>query len=992
MANNYFNQLKMNNLKSDSKISRYVSKLFLTLGLVLFFSFNSFSQVATYRIMQTDLVNAGSNCGNGSWYGNGNVGFRWNDTLPVGAIIDSVIIDFNQGVDCAGGNFPTRLNNNVTGSVNTQNYCNCTVRDFVINDKPDPDHYNVRASNLYEVSATSLFGYCPNSQWSGAYAIVYVHYKTADIEALAVSPVTNFTSLCRKGEYLIDLRLRNNGPGPSGPIDILIEMDGAESVNYRLDASNLGVGQTRTYTIPEIIIPNDLGYGLELKATVLTPDLDPDNNDVSSFWDVLSTPFGADIMPVVGFPGFPRDGNRFNQDYITYNKSYVYEISSPSAYTNNRYNQDWTSSLTPLINGAPMPASKFTYTPPSGSNNARIQFELDEDDLNSEVQIRYNVVDISGNGCDSTTVRYAVVMPTPKPDFDGFSVCEVDDLQFVNRSTVASGVNSYFWDFGDGTSSTLFEPKKTFPGVGTYSVKLIATSNIGFQDSITVDVDVNPSPFVDFSFSNQCGNLPVEFVNQTNFSGGSNISYLWDFGDGQTSTEANPTIIYSTPGQYNVTLVAESDEGCANTVQKVSFSYPAPHADFSVPQQVCGGSDIHFQNNTTIAFSDWGSEWTFIDENRRTFTTSPTHMYRTFGHKEVKLRVVSQYGCVDSTSHIFEVIPGPAIDLTHTDACTGAPVRFNSNISVPQGMDVTYIWNIDGAILGVSNPSVQFNNIGRKNVSVQITYANGCQSTMVKEIETGYRPNASFDVPEVVCNGTAMTLSNTTQIEFGTARHIWNMGDGTQYTNVLSPEHQYANDEPTDYMVTLISSNRDGICPDTVSHWVRAGVTPVCDFDIDEVWIPGNRGFSFNPQQTANHGETFKWYFGDGRTSDLKNPEYQYLRDGNFPVRLVVNTPEGCQCSQTFNLNVVNASANQVFVDAQLTVYPNPSSGIFNLSHNGSLDIASVKVMDAVGNQVLNVPSNTQTLDLTTAANGVYFVSVTTAEGYVWNQKIMVAK
>lgn len=991
---------KSNAQENSFHVSGFATiKAFLLLFVAFVMGSSVQGQVALYRIQQSNLVDCPNSCGTGSFYndcGATNPGFFWNDTLPVGAIVDSIVVRFNLGVECLAGTRPTILNGvSSTQNVTTNNWCNCAQQEYLLIARPNRVDYRPLQRNDFKLtSGGSCVGFSQSfTNLNGDYAQVQVYYKRADLAVLDVKPVTNFTSMCKLSSYEVDVTIRNNGPGTAGPVDIRIEMPGAESFTEKVNVSDLGIGQTKTYRLSsEYLIPGTLGTGLGLRATILTADLDMSNNTIVKNWDVLSTPFGAEFVPVAGFPGFPRDGNRFAQDYITYNKSYRYNITAPSAYSNANFGTAWTASFSALLAGAPMPSSKFTYTPPQGGNNAFVQFQLDESDLNKEVQFRFAVTDISGNGCDSTTIRYAVVMPTPKPSFDGFSVCEIDELQFVNKSTIASGLNSYRWDFGDNVGkSTLFEPKYKYGTVGTYPVKLVAVSNIGFADSITVNVAVNPSPVVDFNFANQCGNNLMPFTNASSISGGT-LSYFWEFGDGQTSTQANPSIIYANPGPYNVKLTVESDKGCTNVAEKATYSYPAPKANFTLPASICGGDNVTLQNATQIPFSTWGSEWRIGSSERRTLVNSPTHRFTQFGLQPVTLKVTTQFGCVDSITKMVEVKPGPAIDITTSDVCSSGPVIFNSNISVPEGMSVDYVWNIAGTLYASPRPSVSFNASGTKNVSVDITYANGCRNNASTQVLTGYRPDADFSVADVVCAGEAISLSNNTTIEFNNAQHTWFMGDGSTYTGVLVPNHVYTNTTPQTYTITLVSSSPGGICPDTASKQVTVGVIPTCDFDIVPTYVPGHRGYTFAPTQTEGK---FTWYFGDGRISRERSPIYQYNRDGNFGVRLVVETNEGCTCEKSANNLVVNLSSNTLMVSNGISVYPNPSNGVVYVANQGVLEIASIRVMNTVGASIADLTPaaqmNEYTLDLSGVANGVYMVTIQTKDGNQFVQKVVLA-
>lgn len=838
-------------------------------------------------------------------------------------------------------------------------------------------------------TATFMYHYAWNSATNPSF--LEVDYLLSDMELADIKPVTNFTALCKLSSYEVDVFIKNNGPGIGDSVDVLIQMQGSNDLVAKFDVSGIPVGQTRSFRFSsDLLIPTEVANGQEIYGEILSPDLDLDNNAMSVFWDVLSTPFGAVFEPTTDFPGFPRDGNRFNQDYITYNKTYTYDILPPSAYSNNSYGTDWVSDFSASLNGSPMPGSKFTYTPPQGANNASVTFELSEDDLNAEVMFSYVVTDVSGNGCDSTSLRYAVVMPTPKPGFSGTSVCEVDELQFVNTSTLASGIFSSSWHFGDGSSSALFEPKKRFDTLGVYDVKLVLTSNIGFMDSITQQVVVNPSPELDFTFINQCGSEQVVIQNNSTIANGT-VNYFWDFGDGQTSELESPVFNYLAPGQYVIELTAESDAGCTNNLSKLSFSYPSPTADFEISEEkICAGSEIELINSTQIAFSNWGSEW-FID-NKRTIARDIIRTFPEAGEKLVKLRVTTQFGCVDSIVKSVSVTPGPFIQLTHDQGCVNNPVTFNTNITAPVGMNIDFLWDIDGVRYGSPTPTHVFNDPGMKDIHVSIIYENGCESDLSVTLPVGYKPDVNFDVA-TLCAGEPILFENSSTIAFGNPLYTWDMGDGTTY-NSFATSHTYTYTQPTLTTVKLIGTAANGACPDTLSKEVMVGVLPTCDFDIQETYLPGNRAFNFVANETAE--ANYLWLISNGRRVNDREAVFQFNRDGNYTVKLVVTTPEGCVCEKEESLFVQNLSASNLADLGSLKVYPNPSNQIFNIDFDLDLGLTNLHVYDALGKMIvsrqLDHSVSSYALDLAGLTPGVYSLKAVTKEGKAFIYKLMLSE
>lgn len=167
------------------------------------------------------------------------------------------------------------------------------------------------------------------------------------------------------------------------------------------------------------------------------------------------------------------------------------------------------------------------------------------------------------SGCEDYPIYQQVETNPPMSKFS-FSVNNFE-VTFTNESSHAT---SYTWDLGDGTTSTDMNVVHTFASKGRYNVSLTATDNNGLTDVSTMEVPVG-FPIASFSF--EALKTKVTFTNgSVNAS-----SYLWDFGDGTTSTEANPVHIFSGEGTYTVTLKAidGSDENSVSQDIYVQAKY-----------------------------------------------------------------------------------------------------------------------------------------------------------------------------------------------------------------------------------------------------------------------------------------------------------------------------------------------------------------------------------------------------------------------------------
>ncbi len=170
---------------------------------------------------------------------------------------------------------------------------------------------------------------------------------------------------------------------------------------------------------------------------------------------------------------------------------------------------------------------------------------------------------------DTQTISF-FVNPIPSPSFTGAPAFACDALQtfFINNSTGSTG---YYWSFGDGASDTIANPIHTY-SVGQYNVALTAYNQFGCSTIFTIPnfINVQPTPSVDFASTPVAGlELALdenEFVFENLTQNGT--SYLWTFGDGDSSGIMNPVHVYGDTGNFFVTLIAYNDVGCSDSIKQ----------------------------------------------------------------------------------------------------------------------------------------------------------------------------------------------------------------------------------------------------------------------------------------------------------------------------------------------------------------------------------------------------------------------------------------
>ena len=159
---------------------------------------------------------------------------------------------------------------------------------------------------------------------------------------------------------------------------------------------------------------------------------------------------------------------------------------------------------------------------------------------------RYTASVQSAAGCADTAYVDIVVLPSPTAAFtlDNIAAC---NILTVNCTNTTNGALQHFWDFGDGTTSTLFTPvPHTYATPGAYTITLTATNALQCSDVTTRTVNVFEPPLVQIGAQNVCEGETASFTDLSTFEVGNEIStWSWDFGDGTTSADEAPFHLYS---------------------------------------------------------------------------------------------------------------------------------------------------------------------------------------------------------------------------------------------------------------------------------------------------------------------------------------------------------------------------------------------------------------------------------------------------------------
>ena len=493
----------------------------------------------------------------------------------------------------------------------------------------------------------------------------------------------------------------------------------------------------------------------------------------------------------------------------------------------------------------------------------------------------------------------------------------------VNFQDLSTGTpSSWNWNFGNGNTSTLQNPIASYFTPGTYTVTLVVTNAGGSNTLVRTNyITVYEPPTVDYSASITAGCFPLR-VQLTDLStpgaGNTNISWDWDFGNGQTSTLQNPQVTYTTAGIFNVTLKVTNDKGCVRTLSRPAYINVTPgvKASFTntVPTVCSAPANISFTNTSTgppvLSYL-----WDFGDGNTSALP-SPTHTYLTNGTYIATLITFSSAGCQDTMRSSPIVIGGITTIFTGpASACVNETVSFTVT-SNPVPNIANWVFGDGGIGVGI-NVSHSYAATGVYTIKMYNTYAY-CVDSFSRDITINPRPVADFTSPDTIGCQPPRTVNFQDLTTGGATGWQWDFGDGNTST-AQNPTHTY--NSYGSFNVTLIATNGFG-CTDTIVKpafiRIRRAIMSVPQLP-DRGCIP----FTISPVPIVNSLDlvtSWEWLFGDGGTSTLQNPTHTYTVQGTYTVKLIITTSTGCRDTLTLN-SAVQVGSTPV---ANFSATPNP--------------------------------------------------------------------
>ena len=356
----------------------------------------------------------------------------------------------------------------------------------------------------------------------------------------------------------------------------------------------------------------------------------------------------------------------------------------------------------------------------------------------------------SAEGCRASVLDSVEIYAPPSPQPVLPNGCVGANISFADTSSGAGNtIVSWSWTLGNGSSASQATGTTLYTAPGTYPVLLTTENTNGCRATASTNVVISPLPVAGFTSGTACLNTPVQFSNTSTVGSGSISGYSWNFGDGSgTSGAANPSYVFSQTGTYTVTLIAVSNDGCADTVSAQVVVNPLPVPSFSdLNGAGCGPLLVSFRDSSFISSGNvtaWS--WDFGDGGSSTLQ-NPTHTYAVSGNYPVTLTVTSDSGCSNSITqnNAVTVYPGPDAAFEPEPALQNILDPNFSFINLSSGA-LTYAWTFgDGGSSTLFEPLYTYRDTGDYTVTLWVTNAYGCRDSVSHPVRVD--PIFSFYVP-----------------------------------------------------------------------------------------------------------------------------------------------------------------------------------------------------------------------------------------------------
>lgn len=457
---------------------------------------------------------------------------------------------------------------------------------------------------------------------------------------------------------------------------------------------------------------------------------------------------------------------------------------------------------------------------------------------------------LSPTGC--TGDFYDTITVLQKPDaafaynYDSCSLTAVTITDLSEPNLAGDSLTTWIWDFGDGGGGTFTQSfgdtVYNYVPRNDYLVSLVVEDANGCRDTFVQNLHYYPAPVFPVASHSDTTCVPasISFFNNidNNYPG---YSFVWDFGNGQTSTVFDTNYIYPDRGVYYPSLTVTSAAGCIETFTDTIRVNGNPIASFSAVYDPCAvNGAMSFMNTSTPSPDGYLTDWLWDFGNGTTATNYKNdHFYTANGTYTVNMQVTDINGCTDDTTRsiVFDPQPVYPIDLENSRGCV--PLFIDNPDDTPYPLaGYSLVWTYgDGRSNTDAEPADYYYTVaGNYSRKVVITSPIGCIDSFISTHVALPVPTAVFSYNPNPVNSFAPTV-NFVDASVDAAAWHWDFGENAAQSYQQNPTYTYID---TGLMqVQLIATHLNG-CTDTATQEVD--VIPRYTYFLPNAFTPNNDG------------------------------------------------------------------------------------------------------------------------------------------------------
>ena len=530
-------------------------------------------------------------------------------------------------------------------------------------------------------------------------------------------------------------------------------------------------------------------------------------------------------------------------------------------------------------------------------------------------------------GCVSDTVKKINIAPPPVADFNinAAGVCEKDSVTFTSSPTYtgSAAVGTFYWDFGNGqTLTTGTNPvKAVFPAYGTYNVKHVSkVSGLCYSDTVRKVITIYAKPKAKFGFPIGC--LPasgiVQFRDSTVNPDNQVLSYLWNFGDAaatagnpNTAVIKDPTHTYSSFGQYTIKLDVTTANGCKDTVSVTTTFALAPVLSYPALTKMCLKDGIRNVALASVTNSVPGTGFYHGKGVDSAGMLNPLlagpgvdtvwYVYKTTG------------GCRDSIKQTIAIYDNPKVNFGFPIGCLPLSniAQFKDSTKLADAQTMTWSWNFGDANANAGNPNTStlqdpthvYTQFGTYPIKLSVVTSQGCTGDTTINATFSIRPVLSYGALNNACVNDGIVDIARASVTNAVPGSGYYKGPGTDSTGKLTTSTAGFGTKTIWYIF-----KSTGGCTDSVSTTINIYDNPDAGFTYPVGCLPLSNIAQFTDTTRIRDGQSFtwEWNFGDANfnagnpnTATVQNPTHTYTQFGNYTIRLIAKSQQGCADTAT---------------------------------------------------------------------------------------------